>query len=178
MINIENYDTTFSIKNSIVQYLFESSGQKKLIKGVQYSKFETKSGETVYNLGFGDYDSETKGIFDRKSSNNGDARKVFNTVLNTIPKFLKEFPDFPIFIQGSDSHNSFEEECRSSCSKNCNIICKNKDRRIRTYIHFLDKKIKVFSKDYTFYGFDEKKKTFVEYEPKNKYTAILVYKKK
>ena len=160
MINIENYDTTFSINNSTVQYLFQSSGKEKLIKGVQYSKFETKR------------------ISDRKSSNNGDARKVFNTVLNTIPKFLKEFPDFPIFIQGSDSHDSFEEECRISCSKNCNIICKNKDRRIRTYIHFLDKKIKAFSKDYTFYGFDEVKKRFVEYEPKNKYTAILVYKKK
>ncbi|WP_264537347.1 DUF6934 family protein [Flavobacterium sp. N1736] len=178
MINIENYDTSFSTNNSTVQYLFESSGQKKLIKGVQYSKFETQSGETVYNLGFGDYDSETKDISDKKSSNNGDARKVFNTVLNTIPKFLKEFPDFPIFIQGSDSRDSFEEECRSSCSKNCDLICKNKHRRIRTYIHFLDKKIKVFSKDYIFFGFDGEKKTFVPYEPKNKYIAILVYKKK
>jgi hypothetical protein len=178
LINIENYATSVSINNSTVQYLFESSGQKKLIKGVQYSKFETKSGETVYNLGFGDYDSETNGISDRKSSNNGDARKVFSTVLNTIPKFLNEFPDFPIFIQGSDSRDSFEEECRNSCSKKCNVICKNKHRRIRMYIKFLDKKLKVFSKDYVFYGFDEEKKIFVQYVPKNKYTAILVYKKK
>lgn len=178
MINIENYDTSFSINNSTVQYLFESSGQKKIIKGVQYSKFETKSGETVYNLGFGDYNLETKNISDRETSNNGDARKVFNTVLNTIPKFLNKFSEFPIFIQGSDSRDLFEEECKITCSKNCIDNCKNKHKRIRTYIHFLDKNIEVFSIDYIFYGFDEEKKIFVQYETKNKYTALLVYKKK
>jgi len=178
LIDIENYDTSFLLNNSSVQYLFESYGKKRLIKGVQYSKFETKSGETVFNLGFGDYDFDTKSISDKVSSNNGDARKVFNTVLSTIPKFLNEYPDYPIFIQGSDSQKSFEEECRSSCSKRCHAICKNKHRRIRAYIHFLDKKIKVFSNDYVFYGFDEEEKIFVNYVPKNKYTAILVYKKK
>ncbi len=178
MINIESYDTSFLPYDTTVQYLFESHGKKNLIKGVEYSKFETKSGGIVFNLGFGDYDFETKSISDRISSNNGDARKVFNTVLSTIPKFLNEYPDFPIFIQGSDSQELFEEECRNSCSKRCHIICKNKHRRIRMYIHFLDKKIEVFSNDYIFYGFDEEKKIFVHYVAKNKYTAILVYKKK
>lgn len=178
LINIENYETSLLISDSTVQYLFESFGQRKIIKGVEYSKFETKNGEIVYNLGFGDYNRETKSISDREISNNGDARKVFNTVLNTIPKFLKDFSDFPIFIQGSDSRDSYEEECKISCSKNCNTTCKNKHRRIRSYIHFLDKNIEVFSIDYLFYGFDHEKKIFVDYVPKNKYTAILIIKRK
>ncbi|KRB59981.1 hypothetical protein [Flavobacterium sp. Root186] len=139
---------------------------------------KTKSNEMFYNLGFGDYNLESKNISDSENSNNGDVRIVFNTVLNTIPEFFRDNPDFPIYFQGSDSKDSFEEECRNKCSKNCTQICKNKNRRIRIYTYFLDKNYLNFLKDYMFYGFDEELKIFVEYVPKNKYTAILIYKKK
>jgi len=178
LTNINLYETSLSIENSIIRYTFESTGKSKLIKAVEYSRLKTKSGDTIYNLGFGDYNSEDKTISDKENSNNGDMRKVFNTVLSTVPEFFKVFPYFPIFIQGSDSHALFEQECRNSCLKKCQKICKNKNRRIRTYGHFLNKNFKEFSKNYIFFGFNEEEKKFVSYEVKNKYSAILIYKKK
>jgi hypothetical protein len=178
LTNIDIYYIASSIENSIIQYFFETEGKRKILKAVQYSKMKTKSNEMFYNLGFGDYNLESKNISDSENSNNGDVRIVFNTVLNTIPEFFRDNPDFPIYFQGSDSKDSFEEECRNKCSKNCTQICKNKNRRIRIYTYFLDKNYLNFLKDYMFYGFDEELKIFVEYVPKNKYTAILIYKKK
>lgn len=178
MTDIDIYETSLSIVNSIVQYLFESSGEKKIIKAVQYSRFETQKGAIIYNLGFGDYNFETNSISDKENSNNGDMRNVFNTVLSTVPKFFKDNSDFPIYVQGSDSSNSFEDECRKSCYKNCSGVCKNKNRRIRAYTYFIDKYFKELSKNYIFFGFDEEENEFLQYIPKNKYIAILVYKKK
>ena len=178
LTNIDVYETILSRENSIIQYLFESIGQKKLIKAVQYSKLETKTGQVLFNLGFGDYNFETKSISDRENSNNGDMRNVFNTVLSTVPKFFKGNPCFTIYFEGSDAKDSFEDECRSSCSKNCVGICKNKNRRMRTYTYFLNKNFKELSKDYTFFGLVETTKVFVQYVPKNKYIAVLVYQKK
>jgi len=178
MNNIDIYETNLSIENSIVQYLFESAGNKKIIKAVQYSAFETQSGATIYNLGFGDYNSEVQSISDKENSNNGDMWNVFNTVLSTVPKFFNDNPGFPIYVQGSDSSDLFVEECKKSCSKKCSETCKNKNRRIRTYTYFVDKYFKELSKNYIFFGLDEEESEFVEYLPKNKYIAVLVYKKK
>lgn len=146
MTNIDIYYTAFSIENSIIQYVFETQGKRKFLKAVQYSKMKTKSNEIVYNLGFGDYNLDTKSISDNENSNNGDIRTVFNTVLSTVPKFFENYPHFPIYFQGSDGRELFEEECRISCSKNCVDICKNKNRRMRIYTYFLDKKFQEFSK--------------------------------
>ncbi|RKR05782.1 hypothetical protein C8C83_5132 [Flavobacterium sp. 90] len=178
MNNIDIYETNLSIQNSILQYLFESTGEKKIIKAVQYSAFETQSGATIYNLGFGNYNSETKSISDKENSNNGDMWNVFNTVLSTVPKFFNDNPGFPIYVQGSDSSDSFAEECKKSCSKKCLGTCKNKSRRIRTYTYFVDKYFKELSKNYIFFGLNEEQRDFVQYFPKNKYIGILVYKKK
>ncbi|GEM_PF-2498077 len=54
------YYTAFSIENSIIQFIFETQGKRKFFKAVQYSKMKTKSNEIVYNLGFGDYNLETR----------------------------------------------------------------------------------------------------------------------
>lgn len=62
MNNIDIYETNLSIESTIVQYLFESKGEKKLIKTVQYLGFKTQIGLIMYNLDFGDYDFETKSI--------------------------------------------------------------------------------------------------------------------
>jgi len=64
---IDIYETNLSIESTIVQYLFESKGEKKLIKAVQYSGFKTQTGLIMYNLGFGDYDFETKSISNKKT---------------------------------------------------------------------------------------------------------------
>lgn len=177
MINVNLYETEFSLEEGIFQYLFESHGNEAIYKAVQYSAF-TVNGETLYNFGFGDYDFQTKKVADDMNSNNGDMREVFNTVLNTVPKFFKENPGFPIYVQGSDSSDEFEKKCRLDCSKKCNTKCKNRDRRIRTYTYYVDTNFKILSQDYIFFGFDEEISDFVQYIPKNKYKAVLVYKKK
>jgi len=117
LVNIGIYETSLLIENSIIHYIFESSGQKRIIKAVQYSRLKSKSGDIVYNLGFGDYNSESKSISDIENSNNGDMRNIFNTVLSTIPIFFKEFPEFPIFIQGSDSHIHLKKNAEKNVLK-------------------------------------------------------------
>lgn len=112
MININVYDTTHSAENFNLLFLFETRGHKRKLKAVQYSRLETKSNQIVYNLGFGDYDSKNKRIFDDVVSDNGDVRIVFNTVLSTLPKFFEYNPDIPVYFQGSDSTEYFEEKCR------------------------------------------------------------------
>jgi hypothetical protein len=68
--------------------------KRKLI----YSKMDHPN---VYNLGFGDYDAETKTIDDFSRSNNGDAEKVLVTVARTALPFTKNNPNAFIFLTGS-----------------------------------------------------------------------------
>ena len=87
MNNIDIYETNLSIESTIVQYLFESKGEKRLLKPFSIRGFKTQTGLIMYNLGFGDYDFETKSISDSQSSNNGDMRTVFNTVFKYSTEF-------------------------------------------------------------------------------------------
>ncbi len=162
-----------------IQYLFESTGRRSIIKAIEYTPVAKRKGKVVYNLGFGDYDEQNGNIFDNSNSNNGDMRKVFRTVLNTVPTFFREHKDAAIWVQGSDSADKFKELCEVNCKKNCENICKNFNRRIKTYRYYVDKNFVELSKVYTFYGLtDDEEATLVEYTPKNEYVGILVLKKK
>ncbi len=86
-----------------IQYLFESKGEKSIIKVIEYTPVGQINDKIVYNLGFGDYNEEDGNILDGSNSNNGDMRIVFSTVLNTVPKFFEENKDSAIWVQGSDS---------------------------------------------------------------------------
>ena len=55
-------------------------------------------------------------------------RKVFNTVLNTIPIFFSKYASSCIAVRGSD------------------------ERRIRTYCFYVSRNYETLIKDYTFYG--------------------------
>ncbi len=91
MNNIPAYKTKLlDSKTKKVQYLFESNGNKSIIKAIEYTPLTKREGRIIYNLGFGDYNEENGEIFDDSNSNNGDMRKVFATVLNTVPEFFKE----------------------------------------------------------------------------------------
>ncbi|WP_233783209.1 DUF6934 family protein [Flavivirga eckloniae] len=180
MNNIPAYKTELlDSKTRKIQYLFESKGHKSIIKAIEYTPVSKKNGKVVYNLGFGDYDEDNGNIFDYSNSNNGDMRKVFSTVLNTIPRFFKENKDAAIWVQGSDSKDDFKKLCETNCKKNCNDVCKNFNRRIKTYRYYLDRNLVKLSKEYTFFGLtSENTSSLTEYAPENEYIGILVFKKK
>lgn len=162
-----------------IQYLFESQGEKSIIKAIEYSLFRKISGRDVYNLGFGDYDEDNGTLIDDVNSNNGDMRKVFSTVLNSVPKFFSTNKDSVIWVQGSDSTEEFKKNCKIDCKKNCDEICKKFNRRIKTYRYYVDKNFVELSKEYIFFGFtDIENPDFVQYIPENEYLGILVFKKK
>ena len=57
--------------------------------------------ENVYNLAFGDYDEEVKGIDDKAITNNGDSLKVLATVASTVYAFVEKHPKSWIVAPGS-----------------------------------------------------------------------------
>ncbi len=180
MQNLTFYKTEFlKIHSEKVQFLFESEGRETILKAVEYSCIAELKGRKVYNLGFGEYDEANRKIIDNVNSNNGDMRKVFNTVLNTIPKFFQKNKNTAIWVRGSDSAENYKKICKPNCTKNCDDICKNFNRRIKTYRYFVDKNFVALSKDYIFFGLMRgKNEGLVQYVPNNEYVGILVYKKK
>ncbi len=79
-------------------YFFFSEGPRgKIAKAVMYSPIS----ETLYNLGFGDYNEELQEIDDFSRSNNGDSDKILATVAFTVLDFTSVFPRARIYIEGS-----------------------------------------------------------------------------
>ena len=59
--------------------------------------------KAIYNLGFGDYNAETKTIDDEIITNNGDSLKVLATVASTVYAFTEKYPDALVFATGSNN---------------------------------------------------------------------------
>lgn len=180
MNNINAYKFQVLNKDSLsTQFIFESKGERTIVKAIEYSFIRNISGRKVYNLGFGDFNEKNGMLIDDINSNNGDMRKVFNTVLNTIPKFFALNNEAAIWVQGSDSAEDFRAKCEIKCKKKCDEICKNHNRRIKAYKYYVDKNFVQLSKEYIFFGFTSgKNPDFVQYIPNSEYIGILVYKKK
>jgi len=105
-------------------------------------------------LGFGDYYAKNDHFVDDVNSNNGDMRRVFNTVLSTIPKFFKTKPKAGIWVQGSDR------------------------KRTKIYCYYVEKHFVKLGKEHLFFGFSEKANpNLVPYKPFTIYEAILFFKK-
>jgi len=178
-MNINSYTTEEINTEGKLQYLFESVGNKNIIKAIEYSPVTLLGSRTVYNLGFGDYDEVTGSIIDDINSNNGDMYIVFNTVLHTVPNFFELNPDAVIIVSGSDGHDDFINNCKLACKKKCEHTCKNFQRRIKTYTYYIDKNFDELCNEYIFFGRNrDKDNTFVQYVPKKDYDDVLVYKKK
>ena len=82
-------------------YSFYSEGIKGLIKKMIVFSYTGES--NIYNLGFGDYNSETKTIDDEVITNNGDSLKVLATVASTVYAFTEKYPDALVFATGSNN---------------------------------------------------------------------------
>jgi hypothetical protein len=86
--------------NDEYSYLFFSDGSKgKIVKRVIYSHI----GRSLYNLGFGDWNEESRQLNDFSRTNNGDRDKVLVTVAFTALDFTSKIPDAQIFVEGSTS---------------------------------------------------------------------------
>lgn len=153
MSKIESvYDLEEDKSENGIQFFFISKGEKDIIKAIQFSFVQELNGRKIYNLGFGDYDLENDKIIDDIDTNNGDAYKVLNTVLSTIPIFFENFGSEILMVQGSDGRPEFVEHCKLNCKKKCGYECKNYNRRINIYRNYVDKNFDDLSVDYQFLG--------------------------
>ena len=72
--------------------------QGRIIKLVQYTPTNYKD---LFNLGFGDKNSDTGEIDDNVISNNGDSEKVLATVVATLYAFTYNHKDAMVYATGS-----------------------------------------------------------------------------
>jgi len=161
-----------------IQFFFESLGSARIVKVIEYTAIRQAGSRVLYNLGFGDYDEESGQVSDLMNSNNGDMRRVFNTVLSTVPLFFATNPHDVIVVRGSDSDKEAALRCFATCRKGCVEYCKNADRRIRTYRYFVEKNFAALVREYVIFGsYRDDIDDFVRYVPGEDYVAILVYRK-
>lgn len=121
-------------EDRILFYYFVSKGKQDIIKFVLYNYVEQFNSRPLFNLGSGDFDTETGMLSDEGMSDNNDHQRVFNTALSTIPKFLLVHNNAVISVRGSDSKQGFIERCRMSCTRKCSSgTCRKSHRRIGIY---------------------------------------------
>src|SRR5688572_28787008 len=116
---MKGYEVIRKSSEDRIRFYFISSGKRRIIKVVDFVRLKEFEDLEVYNLGFGDYNVDTNLMEDQLYTHNGDERKVFNTVLNTILIFFQHYPLKMLIIRGSDSKEEFKEKCRITCTKNC-----------------------------------------------------------
>lgn len=122
-MSVIGYDLTSDISDLSIKHFFISSGNRDIVKVIEYLYVSPLGNRKIFNLAFGDYIMEEDGrIDDTTESNNGDAYKVFNTVLNTIPSFFSNFPNDIIMVTGSDSTQEYIDNCKKNCKKNALMI--------------------------------------------------------
>ncbi len=178
-MSAHKYSTQQDETDGKVRYFFYSIGPAIITKSIEYSPLQILNGRMVYNLGFGDYDISTNNVDDKGIRNNGDAFKVFNTVLSTIPVFFNGHPHDVVLVQGSDSTEEFITGCKLSCKKKCTNICKNANRRISNYRNYVNRHFDDLSINYSFFGGFNKgqRQGLHQYSPGEEYDFILVLKK-
>lgn len=189
MIDFGNiYETQATESEVGNKYFFVSEGNQDVIKAIQYSFIqqlnnqiiEELNGRNVYNLGFGDYDSDNDTLNDLANTNNGDHYKVFNTVLSTIPTFFEAYKGMVLMVHGSDGRQSFIESCKPACSRKCTNECKNFKRRINIYRRYVNKHYDLLSVDFQFIGgiLNNEGSTDLEsYIVGKEYDSVLLFQK-
>jgi hypothetical protein len=89
----------FITSDTSLKYIFISEGtQGKVTKVVQFRLINQQY--NVYNLAFGDWDSEKK-IDDLAITNNNDRDKILATLASIVVHFSNQFPRALVFAQGS-----------------------------------------------------------------------------
>ncbi|MBZ4187584.1 DUF6934 family protein [Niabella beijingensis] len=164
-----------------LKFFFISKGRQDVVKVVQYAFVQKLNGRNVYNLGFDDYDLDNDVIIDHINTNNGDAYKVFNTILSTIPGFFKSYDGSILMVQGSDGRPEFPEHCRLTCRKKCLNECKNHNRRITIYRGYINKHYEALTTEYHFFGGKKDQAQHILLEPYERYKtydSVFIFQKK
>lgn len=88
-----------SSSEKMMTFEFTSEGPKGTIqKLVKYQETNLKD---LYNLAFGDKNTETGEIDDKVISNNGDSEKILATVIATLYAFTDKYPNVWVYATGS-----------------------------------------------------------------------------
>jgi hypothetical protein len=96
-MNLEKYEIKSGEQLTVFEFV--STGPKgRINKIVQYTPTNYKD---LYNLGFGDMNSETGELDDKVISNNGDSEKVLATVVATLYAFYDKHPNAMVYATGS-----------------------------------------------------------------------------
>ena len=90
-----------SSSESMMTFEFESEGHLGQVP--KLVTYQATNLEGVYNLAFGDKNSETGQISDKVITNNGDRDKVLATVAATVYAFTDKYPDAWVYLTGSTS---------------------------------------------------------------------------
>lgn len=91
----------YRVEASYDYRLFEfiSTGPKGNITKVVF--YEPVNNNNYFNLGFGDKDPGTGIVNDRKVTNNGDSKKVLESVAATLVTFTRHYPKATVLISGN-----------------------------------------------------------------------------
>ena len=98
-MKIEKY--ALKAESNLTIFEFISEGPKGLIRKI--IQFQETNRLNVYNLAFGDKNSETGEIDDLAVSNNADSEKVLATVVAALYAFFDKHPDAFVYVTGSTS---------------------------------------------------------------------------
>ncbi len=96
-MNLPKYTLVSSDKMTTFEFVSEGNNGK-IHKIVQYQPTNLKD---VYNLAFGDKNTQTGEVSDEVISNNGDSEKVLATVVATIYAFTDKYPEVWMYATGS-----------------------------------------------------------------------------
>ena len=88
-----------SSSDQMMTFEFESEG--KIGRVPKLVAFQPTNLKGVYNLAFGDKNSDTGQINDRIITDNGDRDKVLATVAATVYAFTDKYPDSWVYLTGS-----------------------------------------------------------------------------
>jgi hypothetical protein len=147
-MQLEKYELKSGEKLQVFEFI--SIGiNGKIIKLVQYTPTNYKD---LYNLGFGDKNSETGEVDDNVVSNNGDSEKVLATVVATLYAFTEKHKEALVYVTGSTKS------------------------RTRLYRIGITKYLDEVKKDFEIYG--EIENTWEYFRKDIEYEAFLVKRKK
>ena len=86
-------------EQSLMVFEFISEGPKGPIRKIIH--FQETNQQGLYNLAFGDKNSDTGPIDDLAVSNNGDSEKVLATVVSALYAFFDKHPEAFVYATGS-----------------------------------------------------------------------------
>lgn len=150
IIDLKKEKYQYKSEGQFEYFEFYSEGPKGVIKKVV--EFQKTIQENVYNLAFGDYSDEAKGIDDLTVTNNGDGLKILATVASTVYAFTEKRPEAWIIATGSTA------------------------ARTRLYRMGITNNLAEISADFIIFGYS-KNEIWVPFEIGEDYEAFLVTKK-